>query len=95
MIFPLTSVFWDNKFFHTLELRTGKIPYVAYNENSGDKCFRSLLTPHSARTYVRAVPSRKCSRMFVIASFYLDWAMKSSQALYFINWNLHNSYRVL
>jgi hypothetical protein len=29
---------------------------VAYNRYSGDACFRSLLTPHSARTTVRAVP---------------------------------------
>ena len=35
---------------------TGKISYVAYNRDSGDACFRSLLTPHSARTTVRAVP---------------------------------------
>ena len=34
----------------------GKIAYVAYNRDSGDACFRSLLTPHSARTIVRAVP---------------------------------------
>ncbi|MEY3401399.1 MAG: hypothetical protein RLZZ86_1014 [Cyanobacteriota bacterium] len=35
---------------------TGKITYLAYNRSGGDKCFRSLLTPHSARTIVRAVP---------------------------------------
>ncbi|BAZ84650.1 hypothetical protein NIES806_08410 [Dolichospermum compactum NIES-806] len=35
---------------------TGKITYLAYNRDGGDKSFRSLLTPHSARTNVRAVP---------------------------------------
>jgi len=35
---------------------TGKTKAVAYNKESGDACFRSLLTPHSARTTVRAVP---------------------------------------
>ena len=35
---------------------TGKITYLAYNRDGGDECFRSLLTPHSARTIVRAVP---------------------------------------
>ncbi|NWF59841.1 MAG: hypothetical protein HXY43_11270 [Fischerella sp.] len=46
----LKEIFPDSKTF------TGKITYVAYNRNSGDACFRSLLTPHSARTAVRAVP---------------------------------------
>ena len=45
-----------NKFFLETSTITGKIPSVAYNRNSGDACFRSLLTPHSARTIVRAVP---------------------------------------
>ncbi len=29
---------------------TGKSKAVVYNRDSGDACFRSLLTPHSART---------------------------------------------
>ncbi|MBO3462083.1 hypothetical protein G7B40_040855 [Aetokthonos hydrillicola Thurmond2011] len=29
---------------------TGKVVSVTYNRDSGDACFRSLLTPHSART---------------------------------------------
>jgi hypothetical protein len=45
-----------NKFSQTYETTTGKLASVAYNRNSGDACFRSLLTPHSARTEVRALP---------------------------------------
>jgi hypothetical protein len=44
------------KNFQTLVRMAGKIKAVAYNIRSGDICFRSLLTPHSARTTVRAVP---------------------------------------
>ncbi len=42
--------------FSSPQTIAGKILYVAYNRDSGDACFRSLLTPHSARTTVRAVP---------------------------------------
>ncbi|MFM7407663.1 MAG: hypothetical protein ACKO3K_13650 [Cuspidothrix sp.] len=38
------------------EESTGKIQYLAYNRDGGDARFRSLLTPHSARTNLRAVP---------------------------------------
>jgi hypothetical protein len=50
----------------------GKIPYLAYNEGGGDVCFRSLLTPHSARTNVRAVP-------YVILVFQYSYHRQSSK----------------
>ena len=43
----------------------GKKESVVYNEMSGDASFRSLLTPHSAWTFVRAV-----SYWGLLAAFY-------------------------
>ncbi|WP_154655919.1 hypothetical protein [Fortiea contorta] len=53
---PPQSPIPHSEIFPVCQTIAGKIRYVAYNGNSGDACFRSLLTPHSARTTVRAVP---------------------------------------